>query len=48
MGYFHIQRERSKKNHHSNYILNSRHTYGTVVNTMDVRKTGRKGKNLNT
>jgi hypothetical protein len=33
---------------YSNHILNTGHTYGTITDTMDVIRTGRKGKHLNT
>jgi hypothetical protein len=29
-------------------MLNMGHTYGTITDTMDIRKTGKKGKHLNT
>jgi hypothetical protein len=33
---------------YSNHILNTGHTYGPVTDTMDVIRTGRKGRQLNT
>jgi hypothetical protein len=31
---------------YSNHIPNTGHTYGAVTNTMDIIKTGRKGRHL--
>jgi hypothetical protein len=33
---------------YSNHILNTVHTYGTITDTMDVIRMGRKGRHLNT
>jgi hypothetical protein len=33
---------------YSNHVLNMGHTYGTITDTMDVIRTGRKGRHLNT
>jgi hypothetical protein len=46
----HIQAIRSNNSNSgcSNHILNTGHTYGTITDTMDIIKTGRKGKHLNT
>jgi hypothetical protein len=33
---------------YSNHIPNTGHTYGTITDTMDVIRTGRKGRHLNT
>jgi hypothetical protein len=33
---------------YSNHILNTRHTYGTITDTMAVIRIGRKGRHLNT
>jgi hypothetical protein len=33
---------------YSTNILNTGHTYGTITDTMDVIRTGRKGRHLNT
>jgi hypothetical protein len=32
---------------HSNNILNAGYTYGTITDTIDVIRTGKKGKHLN-
>jgi hypothetical protein len=46
----HIQAIRSNcsKSGYSNHILNAGHTYGTITDTMDVIRTGRKSRHLNT
>jgi hypothetical protein len=46
----HIQAIRSNcsKFGYSNHILNTGHTYGTITDTMDVIRTGRKSRDLNT
>jgi hypothetical protein len=31
---------------YSNHILNTVHTYGTITDTMDIIRTGRKGKQI--
>jgi hypothetical protein len=33
---------------YSNHIVNTGHTYGTITDTMDVIRTGRKGRHMNT
>jgi hypothetical protein len=33
---------------YSNHILNTGHTYGTITDTMDIVKTGKNSKHLNT
>jgi hypothetical protein len=33
---------------YSNHILNTGHKYGTITDTMDIVRTHRKGKHLNT
>jgi hypothetical protein len=43
----HAIRTNNSKSGYSNYILGTGHTYGTIKDTMDVRKTGRKGRQLN-
>jgi hypothetical protein len=42
----HSQAIRSNSGY-SYHVLNSGHTYGTITDTMDVIKTGRKCKHLN-
>jgi hypothetical protein len=46
----HIQaiRNNCSKCSYSNHILNTGHTYGTITDTMDVIRIGRKSKHLNT
>jgi hypothetical protein len=46
----HIQAIRSNcsKSGYSNHILNTGHTYGTITDTVDVVRTGRKSRQLNT
>jgi hypothetical protein len=45
-------KEAIRNNHsntgYSNHILNTGHKYGTIVDTVDVIRTGKKGKHLNT
>jgi hypothetical protein len=51
MGYKeHIQaiRINNSNSGYSNHMLNTGHAYGTITDTMDIIKTGRKGKHLNT
>jgi hypothetical protein len=46
----HIQaiRNNISNSGYSNHILNSGHTHGTITDTMDIIKAGRKGKHFNT
>jgi hypothetical protein len=46
----HIQaiRNNNGNSEYSNYILNTGHTYGTITDTMDIIRYGRKGRHLNT
>jgi hypothetical protein len=46
----HIQtiRRKCSKSGYSNHILNTGHTYGTITGTMDIIRTGRKSRHLNT
>jgi hypothetical protein len=46
----HIQaiRKNSSNSGYSNHILNTGHTYGTITDTMEIVKTGKKGRHLNT
>jgi hypothetical protein len=46
----HIQEIRNNNGNsgYSNHILNTGHTYGTLTDTMDVIRNGRKGRHLNT
>jgi PP-loop superfamily ATP-utilizing enzyme len=44
----HAIRSNNSNSGYSNHILNTRHTYGTVTDTMDVIRIGRKGRYLNT
>jgi hypothetical protein len=46
----HIQAIRNKINNsgYSNCILNMRHKYGIITDTVDIIRTHRKGKHLNT
>jgi hypothetical protein len=46
----HVQAIRSKNGNseYSNHMLNTRHAYGSMADTMKVLKTERKGKHLNT
>jgi hypothetical protein len=41
-------RNNSGNSGYSNHILNTGHTYGTITDTMDIIKTEKKGKYLNT
>jgi hypothetical protein len=44
----HIQATRNNNSNsgYSNHIVNTGHTYGTIADTMDVIRTGRKGRHL--
>jgi hypothetical protein len=46
----HIQaiRNQNSNSGYSNHILNTGHTYGTITDTMDIIRKGRKGRHLNT
>jgi hypothetical protein len=46
----HIQAIRSNNGNsgYSNHILNTGHTYGNITDTMDIMKTEKKGKHMNT
>jgi hypothetical protein len=46
----HIQAIRNNNSNsvYSNHILNTGHTYGTIADTMDILRMGRKGRHLNT
>jgi hypothetical protein len=44
----HAIRSSSGNSEYSNHILNTGHTYGSITDIMDVIRTGRKGKHLNT
>jgi hypothetical protein len=46
----HVQaiRNNNSNSGYSNRILNRGHTYGTIADTMDITRMGRKGRHLNT
>jgi hypothetical protein len=46
----HIQaiRNNNSNSGYSNHILNTGHTYGTITDIMEIIKTGKKGRHLNT
>jgi hypothetical protein len=46
----HVQDIRNNNNNsvYSNHILNTGHTYGTINDTMDIIRKGKKGQHLNT
>jgi hypothetical protein len=44
----HDIRSNNSNSRYSNHILNTRHTYETMTDTVDIITTGRKGKHLNT
>jgi hypothetical protein len=46
--HIHDIRSNNGNSGYSNHILNMGHTYGMITNTMDVIRTGRKGRRLNT
>jgi hypothetical protein len=46
--HIHAIRSNNANYKYSNHILNMEHTYGTTTVTMDVIRTGRKGRHLNT
>jgi hypothetical protein len=41
-------RNNNSYSEYSNHILNAGHKYGTIIDTMDIIRTRRKGKHLNT
>jgi hypothetical protein len=43
----HAIRNNSSNSKFSHHILNTGHTYGTITNTMDIIKTGKKSRHLN-
>jgi hypothetical protein len=45
--YIRAIRSNSSNSGYSNHILNTGHTYGTITGTVDVIRTGRKGRHLN-
>jgi hypothetical protein len=45
--HIHAIRSNNSNSGYSNYILNTRHTYGKITDTMDVIRIGRKGGHLN-
>jgi hypothetical protein len=46
--HIHAIRSNSSNSGYSNLILNMGHTYGTITDTMNTIRTGRKGRHLNT
>jgi hypothetical protein len=46
--HIHAIRSNSSNSRFSNHVLNTGHTYGTITDTVDVIRTGRKGRHLNT
>jgi hypothetical protein len=46
--HIHAVRRNNANSRYSNHILSMGHTYGTITDTMDVIKMGRKGRHLNT
>jgi hypothetical protein len=46
--HIHAIRSNNSNSRYSNHILNTGHTYGTITDTMDVIRTGRKGRHLST
>jgi hypothetical protein len=44
----HAVRSNNSISAYSNHILSSGYAYGTITDMMDIMKTGRKGKHLNT
>jgi hypothetical protein len=46
--HIHAIRSNNANSGYSNYILSTGHTCGTVTDTMDVIRMGRKGRHLNT
>jgi hypothetical protein len=45
--HIHAVRTNNSNSGYSNHILNTGHTYGTITGTVDVIRTGRKGRRLN-
>jgi hypothetical protein len=46
--HIHAIRNNNSNSGYSNHILNTGHKYGTITDTMDIIRTHRKGKHLNT
>jgi hypothetical protein len=46
--HIHVIRNNKGNSGYSNYILNMGHAYGRITDTMDVKRTARKGRHLNT
>jgi hypothetical protein len=46
--HIHAIRSNNSNSGYSNHILNTKHTYSTITDTMDVIRIGRKGRHLNT
>jgi hypothetical protein len=46
--HIHDNRSNNSNTGHANHILNTGHTYGTITDTMEIIKTGRRGRYLNT
>jgi hypothetical protein len=46
--HIHTIRNDNSNSEYSNHIRNTGHMYGTITDTMDVIRTGRKGRHLNT
>jgi hypothetical protein len=46
--HIHAIRKNNGNSGYSNHILDTGHTYGTMTDTMDIIKTGRQGRHLNT
>jgi hypothetical protein len=46
--HIHVFRSNNSSTGYANHILNSGHTYGTITGIMEINKTGRKGRYLNT
>jgi hypothetical protein len=46
--HIHAIRSNNSNSRYSNHILNMGHTYGTITDTMNIIRTGRKGRHLNT
>jgi hypothetical protein len=46
--HIHDIRTNNSNTGYANHILNTGHTYGTIIDTMEIMKTERKGRYLNT
>jgi hypothetical protein len=46
--HIHAIRSNNSNSGYSNHILNTGHTYGIITDTMDIIRTGGKGRYLNT